>query len=109
MAGTRTAREQGLSWPSFSRIHNSLGRLGRIAIYYTLGRLGSGFARKKFTKKQERETDRQRSYNAQLDRTGLPPAEPPAGYETALRTVFAIALNTKARPTGARYGGVHGI
>ena len=64
---------------------------------------GSRF--KKITKRQERETDRQRSYNAQLDRTGLPPA----GYETALRTVFAIALNTKARPTGARYGGVHGI
>ena len=103
MTGTRTAREQGSSWPSFSRIHNSLGRLGRIAFiyYYT----GGSVRFKKITKKQERETDRQRSYNAQLDRAGLPPA----GYETALRTVFAIALNTKARPTGARYGGVHGI
>jgi hypothetical protein len=100
MTGTRTAREQGSSWPSFSRIHNSLGRLGRIAFIYTLQFTRSGSRFKTITKRQERETDRQRSYNAQLDRTGLPPA----GYETALRTVFAIALNTKACPTGARYG-----
>ena len=54
MTGTRTAREQGSSWPSFSRIHNSLGRLGAVLRFYYARHVRVRI-QKNVTKKQEYE------------------------------------------------------
>ena len=92
MTGTRTAREQGLSWPSFSRIHNSLGRLGRIAIYYTLGRLGSGFASKKLRRsKNEKPTVRGLIMRNWTGRD-CPPLSPPLATKPARYEPFLLSL-----------------